>query len=275
MEEASQRIEGLAQQLARRARAAYQLGGSSTLELLLEARSLSEFSDRVVYLDVLAKRDASLVARVDVLAEQLRRDRQDLALLLDRLTKAQAEAKQKADLVYAKLEDARALREKLEDRLAAEQAAAAAAAKAATTPAIGGSGSIPTVAGGALDACPAPGTSFVDSWGAPRSGGRSHAGVDMMGPYGAPVYAAQSGTVSHSSSSLGGIQAYVYGDNGDVMFYAHLQGYSDASGHVSAGTLIGYIGDSGNATGTPHLHFEYHPGGGGPVNPYPYVVQVC
>jgi murein DD-endopeptidase MepM/ murein hydrolase activator NlpD len=97
----------------------------------------------------------------------------------------------------------------------------------------------------------------------------------MMGNYGMPIYAAQTGNVSHSSSSLGGNQAYVYADNGDYTFYAHLQGYSGAAGHVSGGTLIGYMGDTGNATGTPHLHFEYHPGGGAAVNPTPYVAAVC
>jgi peptidoglycan LD-endopeptidase LytH len=95
----------------------------------------------------------------------------------------------------------------------------------------------------------------------------------MMGSYGQPVYAAISGTVSHSSSSLGGNQAYV-SSGSTYTFYAHLQGFSDASGSVSAGTLIGYIGDTGNATGTPHLHFEYHPNGV-LVNPTPYVAAVC
>ena len=132
-----------------------------------------------------------------------------------------------------------------------------------------------TVAGAALQACPAPGTSFTDTFGAPRSGGRTHKGVDMMGPAGSPVYAAQSGSVSHSSSSLGGNQAYVHGNSGDVTFYAHLQGYAGGPRQVSAGEHIGYIGDTGNAQGSPHLHFEYHPGGGGAVNPYPYVKAVC
>jgi murein DD-endopeptidase MepM/ murein hydrolase activator NlpD len=96
----------------------------------------------------------------------------------------------------------------------------------------------------------------------------------MMGTYGQPVYAALPGTVSHSSSSLGGNQAYVHSAGGTYTFYAHLQGFSDASGTVAAGTLIGYIGDTGNATGTPHLHFEYHPNGV-LVNPTPYVSAVC
>jgi peptidoglycan LD-endopeptidase LytH len=97
----------------------------------------------------------------------------------------------------------------------------------------------------------------------------------MMAPNGTPVYAAQPGRMTQSSSSLGGIQAYVYAGNGDMTFYAHLQGYAGGPRNVAAGELIGYVGDTGNATGTPHLHFEYHPGGGGAVNPYPYVRAVC
>jgi murein DD-endopeptidase MepM/ murein hydrolase activator NlpD len=142
----------------------------------------------------------------------------------------------------------------------------------------GGEGAAaPTIAttdgGGGLQACPAPGTSFADTFGAPRSGGRTHAGVDMMGNYGMPIYAAMDGSVSFSSSDLGGNQAYV--SNGSTYtFYAHLQSSANVSGSVSAGTLIAYMGDTGNATGVPHLHFEYHPGGT-LVNPTPYVAAVC
>jgi murein DD-endopeptidase MepM/ murein hydrolase activator NlpD len=191
------------------------------------------------------------------------------------------EARRQSEIAQERLAEAQAIREKYADQLAAEQAAAAAAAaaaaEAAASSATGGGGVAESIAatggGGGLEACPAPGTSFSDTFGAPRSGGRTHAGVDMMGGYGQPVYAAISGSVSHSSSSLGGNQAYV--SNGSTYtFYAHLQGFSDASGSVSAGTLIGYIGDTGNATGTPHLHFEYHPGGV-LVNPTPYVAAVC
>ncbi|HEV3474864.1 MAG TPA: peptidoglycan DD-metalloendopeptidase family protein, partial [Actinomycetota bacterium] len=191
----------------------------------------------------------------------------NLGRLEEEQQKATEEAERQKQIVYDKLAEAQALREELQKQLDIELAASA--AFSGNAPA-----SIATVSGAALQACPAPGTSFSDTFGAPRSGGRSHAGVDMMGGYGTPVYAALPGSVSTSSSSLGGNQAYVYSDGGTYTFYAHLQGFADVSGSVAAGTLIGYVGDTGNATGTPHLHFEYHPGGS-LVNPTPYVAAVC
>lgn len=274
---AKEKITDLQAQLAFRAQAAYKLGPTNSWQLLLEADSFSEFSDRLVYLDRLAQDDADLATRVAVLAEELRRQEDRLSRLEAEQHHAFDEAQRQKEIIYDRLDQAQAIREEFEDQLAAEQAAAAAAAAAAGTSGGAGGGapgSIGTVTGQALQACPAPGTSFTDSFGAPRSGGRTHAGVDMMGPYGSPVYAALPGSVSHSSSELGGNQAYVYSSGGTYTFYAHLQGYSDASGTVAAGTLIGYIGDTGNATGTPHLHFEYHPNGV-LVNPTPYVAAVC
>jgi murein DD-endopeptidase MepM/ murein hydrolase activator NlpD len=126
-------------------------------------------------------------------------------------------------------------------------------------------------------ACPVQGElSFVDSWGWPRSGGRSHEGVDMMAATGTPTVAPVSGRVEHGDSGLGGLSWYVYGDDGDVYYGAHLSGFENVGvGWVAAGTVIGYVGDSGNAAGTPHLHFEYHPGGGAPANPYSKVAEAC
>ena len=275
--EARKRISGLQEQLDERARAAYQLGSTSTWDVLLEAHDLSEFSDRLVYLDRIAQDDADLATRVGVISEELRRLETNLARLEAEQKDLVEVAEREKAVIYDKLGEAQELVEEYEFELKQEQAAAAAAAAAAAG---GGGGStdaagqIQTVTGAGLQACPAPGTSFGDTFGAPRSGGRSHAGVDMMGGYGSPVYAALPGSVSFSSSSLGGNQAYVHSAGGTYTFYAHLQSYAGSARPVAAGELIGYIGDTGNATGTPHLHFEYHPNGS-LVNPTPFVSAVC
>ncbi len=140
----------------------------------------------------------------------------------------------------------------------------------------GGAGTNPRAAGaGFLDGtivCPVQGTSaYGDTWGAPRSGGRRHQGVDMLAPTGTPLQAVIGGFASHRSNRLGGITISLQGDNGNRYYYAHLAGYEGLGGRVEQGQIIGYVGDTGNATGVPHLHFEIRPNGGVPMNPYPSV----
>jgi len=134
----------------------------------------------------------------------------------------------------------------------------------------------PAPASGGL-VCPVQGpVSFVDSFGAPRSGGRAHQGVDMMAAMGTPTVAPVSGRVEHRGNDIGGLSWWLYGDNGDEYFGTHLSGYeNEGVGWVGAGTVIGYVGDSGNAAGTPHLHFEIHPGGGAAIDPFPDVATAC
>lgn len=119
--------------------------------------------------------------------------------------------------------------------------------------------------------CPMPGSAYGDSWGAPRSGGRRHQGVDMLAPTGIPIFAVVSGYVTFKQNRLGGNAVSLAGDNGNRYYYAHLSRYEGVSRRVEQGEVIGYNGDTGNATGVPHLHFEIHPGGGLAVNPTPSV----
>jgi murein DD-endopeptidase MepM/ murein hydrolase activator NlpD len=125
--------------------------------------------------------------------------------------------------------------------------------------------------------CPVAGeVRFVDSWGDRRSGGRRHQGVDMLAARGTPVVAPADGVVVTRNSSVGGLSYHLTATDGTYYYGTHLSRYG-AAGPVTAGTIIGYVGDSGNARGTPHLHFEIHPAGEGTpaVNPYVAVAQWC
>ena len=131
------------------------------------------------------------------------------------------------------------------------------------------------VSGGGI-VCPVGGpTVFTDSWGAARSGGRGHKGVDMFAERGTPAVAPVSGTVVHRDNSVGGKSYWLFGDDGHSYYGTHLDSYVQ-DGVVSAGTVIGTVGNTGNArNASPHLHFEFHPNGGGAINPYPIARAAC
>lgn len=95
-----------------------------------------------------------------------------------------------------------------------------------------------------------------------RDGGRTHNAQDILAPRGTPVLAAIPGEVARmSQNSLGGITAYLTDtEHRYVYYYAHLDHYSDqltVGLKVVEGTVIGYVGTTGNAPAdTPHLHFQ-------------------
>jgi murein DD-endopeptidase MepM/ murein hydrolase activator NlpD len=232
----------------------------------------------------------------DGAVDQLEGLKEDLQIEADRLEAARAEAEtvraemqERSATVNRELERASQLEADLEARFAAEQEAArraeqarrdaaardAAARAQATRGSSRARASAPTP--GANIICPINGAvSFVDSWGAARSGGRHHQGTDMMSPGGTPNVAVVSGTVSHKTGNLSGLSVYLRGDDGNSYYYFHLSGYEGPPRHVSQGEVVGYVGNTGNARGgATHTHFEYHPGGGAAVNPYPLIRPVC
>ena len=131
-------------------------------------------------------------------------------------------------------------------------------------------------------------TELWDNYGDPRGNGR-HAGIDMENPWRAPVVAAEEGRVEYAESGLGGCMLYLYGRSGTMYLYIHLNNdltarndnkggcvedvtFSVPDGAlVSAGEQVAWNGDSGDANGNPHLHFEVHPNGGADVNPFKHL----
>jgi len=141
---------------------------------------------------------------------------------------------------------------------------------------IGRTLTIPATSAGSTLRCPVDGAlRFMNDWGFPRSGGRFHEGNDLFAARGTPTVAVVGGTALQKVGVIGGQQVKLLGDDGTSYYYTHLDRFG-AAGRVSAGTVIGYVGTSGNAAGTaPHLHFELHPGDGEAVNPFPSISPVC
>jgi murein DD-endopeptidase MepM/ murein hydrolase activator NlpD len=127
-------------------------------------------------------------------------------------------------------------------------------------------------------------SSFTDTFGAFRgdvSGGWHH-GDDIFAPLGAPVLAVASGTVfSVGWNEIGGNRLWLRDGQGNLFYYAHLSAFSPLAvngNRVGAGAVVGFVGNTGDAEGTPyHLHFEIHPvallglGYDGAVNPTSYL----
>jgi len=111
-----------------------------------------------------------------------------------------------------------------------------------------------------------------DTWGGARSEGRKHEGIDIFAKRGTPVVSSTEGIVSQvGTNRLGGLVVWVLGPGGQRHYYAHLDGYSDVEPgmRIEAGRVLGYVGDTGNAKGTPpHLHYGIYDTGGA-INPYP------
>ena len=259
-----ERMGAIEARLSRRAVIAFTNGPASTIDLLLSSGSFTDFTDRLEFLGSMAEDDVDLVVEQEVAQEELRRARDDLLGLEERQTSVAEDLAGIQAGIDAQFERMSARVADLTKKLNAELAAAKELVVLGQTPDPDGS----------LQVCPVAGpNSFVDSFGWPRDG-HTHQGIDLISPSGTPVVAAHAGNVTHSSSSSGGIQAYVYGSGG-YSFYAHLSGFSSASGGVGAGTVIGYVGNTGNAGSINHLHFEWHPGGGAAVNPYQMLLAVC
>ena len=112
-----------------------------------------------------------------------------------------------------------------------------------------------------------------DTWNGPRPGGRQHRGIDILARRGTPIRSTTDGVVATvGTNRLGGRIVRVLGPAGEWHYYAHLESFAPIreGDRIGKGTILGFVGDSGNARGTPpHLHYGIYRFQGGAMNPYP------
>lgn len=246
-----------------RARAAFKRGPTATVEALLGSGDPQVAVERAGMLAALQRRGRTRIEQVDAARARLDQTRGLIVEREDQLETLQAELDATADALQRDLE-------------AAEERAGSIRSIVARQRRIDRGGQQ------GIYSCifDAGAMRFRDTWGAPRSGGRRHKGTDVFAAYRAPVYAITSGVVQrHSRSGLGGIGLYLRGDDGNVYYYAHLDSIDAAAAvgrRVTVGEQVARNGSTGNADrSAPHVHFELHPGGGGAINPYPWLAAAC
>jgi murein DD-endopeptidase MepM/ murein hydrolase activator NlpD len=266
----------------------YQLAAARDLQ------TLSQFeATQISFIDLQVLLDASLAEQASLVAEAA----EAAATIEGALAEADSDYREVVS-AWERQEEERRRREEEEQRRAeAEAAEAAAAAASAVTPTTVATTTSTTVAAETTTTtttapqpppattdgrtCPVDGaTTFSDTWGAPRSGGRLHKGVDMIAARGTPIVAVETGVVERiSTGSIGGLSIYYRGASGDRYYFSHLDAFAAGVGAGAAfdvGARLGDNGSTGNASDSlPHLHFQWAPGGGEWVNPYPLVVELC
>lgn len=293
--------------------ALYTAGNVSTLEILLDSKSLSDFTTRMELIDTMALRDQEIIGQLeDYMAktqadrEQLEAQKQEVASLQVTLEGKEKELAALYEENQAALEDIQGQVYATENQLqvneeelaeserlvqeaiaaqkraeeeAKKQAQAAAPPAAVETPSSGeenGSGngdggscavSPPTPSGGGSSGFdpiwPLPGVTYIsDHFG----GARGHKGMDIAGPWGTPIVAAADGQVieANATDSWGyswGYYVLIYHNGTYSTRYAHMSSVAVSTGqYVTAGTIIGYEGNTGNSFGA-HLHFEVYENG--------------
>lgn len=268
-------LAGARRELNARATELYMAGASQPVLALITSSSLTEATDRLQYASALAQQDTDLAARVSVQSQELAWQQDRLQTAIGQRTSALASLQQQEAIIRTKVSELDARAQELQRQLDAQQAATS---PSPGTPPSGSGDPAPVSGSGWLQTCPVNGpTSFVDSFGDPRPGGRTHQGIDLIAAFGTPVVAVHAGTVHRTSSSTGGYGTVVFHDgSADWTFYTHFSSYTGPGegSHVSAGEAIGLVGSTGD-TSVNHLHFEYHPGGGAAVDPYTALLGVC
>ncbi len=259
----------------------YMAGGQSFTGVFFVANDVSQVIAGQEMLASAAEEDIGSIDRLDALSANTLELQDELRVTRSDLEDLEGEISERYEVIYSLLDEAESKRSELSsecraaqaeyERQVARQRALEAARRA------GAAGGLPaTATPGFL--CPMTGShSFINDWGFPRSGGRTHKGTDVFAPMGQPLQAVASGTVRTGNGGLGGTTVWINSDYGVNYYYAHLSavGPGIKTGvRVDQGDIVGYNGDSGNARGgRPHLHFGIWVTNW--VNPYPTLSRNC
>lgn len=259
-EMAAQQAEAalLQTKLDERSRDAYMFGSAPVL-YVLTASSAAEAAARMSFLNEMNRRDAVLAAKVREVTERLGRienevvrGRQMLELMQQRIEADRRELARRMREVRRLVTELHLRVEEIRGEISRMRP---------------------------FGVCPVAGPHAVaDGFGimhhhpASEGGDHIHQGNDIAAPLGTPIVAPFDGVATTSHSEMGGDGVYVHGNYGYV-YNAHLSRYGKL-GPVSEGDVVGYVGETGNATG-PHVHFEWHPGDGAGVDPYDFLMLVC
>ncbi len=252
-----QRKEAIAIKIRARALRIYTGESVADLDLLLRSEDANEFARNVDIIGVAQRHDAALLDEFRDAEDKLAANRAALETLTE---KKQAEIESLVVEQEVLSESLATLQEQLSFVLSGQAIAL----------------------GGFVFPVGAP-FNFASTFGAPRMTGtkyeHTHQGNDIFATSGTPLYATSRGVIAKKAVAvLGGNKLWLVGADGTQYYYAHLSSYGEGiedGSIVEAGQVLGYVGDTGNAKGTPpHLHFEIHPGGGPAIDPFPILDAV-
>lgn len=292
LEQSQKEVQSTIDQFKERLVALYKAGDVSTLEILLDSSSFSDFTMRSELMKTMTQHDQMLMDQIEEymkatqdereecqdskkkvaeLKKKLESDQNELNGLYEENQKALAELETAQANTQKLIEDNQAELDKndeeMQELIRKQQEEEARRQEQINQ---GGGNhwdtSYPSGGGGVEGfnpIWPLPGVTYVSCY---YGGYAGHRGMDIAGNYGTPVVAAESGTVIRANDydSWGdswGYYVLIYHNSTFTTRYAHLSGLTVSDGqYVEQGTVVGYEGDTGNVTG-PHLHFEVYENG--------------
>ncbi len=267
------RLQILRERLNERVADAFMFGFPGEVAYLLDSASMSDMTDRILFVESVAGQDVAIADEVDAKREELAEVEAQLAAVLSRrqaIAERLHEHRRELERQMRKQDRRLGRLDKLHGHIAKEVGELTEKVRVELL-ALGGDGIL-----GPLYRCPVDGpVAYGDTFGMIHhhpGWTHKHQGNDLMAALGTPVVAPFDGYATNGAEKNAGIYVTVRNDEGFVQMMHLLR--LGALGEVKQGDVVGWVGVTGNAS-SPHVHFEWHPGGGAAVDPYPQLNEVC